>query len=205
MNRQQIYDAFDNLRPDQTTKDRMLQNILSSSDSQPAGKDVSMKKYNRRRPLLVAAMVAMMLLLVGCAAAVVMNLNSLTIKEESYVENAHYERDGSKVPATEKTRNVVSLQGIQGSKNQKAAREWYEYTQSYEPNYEKIYEDYRPPEEYSAYNVYNEEMLQKLMEVCEKYDLLPAGKEVLIQYYQSDIFYETLGLESLLNDNKAEV
>lgn len=204
MKRQQIYDTFDNIRPDQAAKERMLKNILSqTSDYQPAGKDVPVKKYNKRRPLLVAAIVVMAIFMMGCAV-VLLNLNDLRIAEETYTENAHYERDGTKVPAKEKSRTVTSLQGIVGSKNQLAAQEWYEFEQSYDPNYEKIENDYQRPEDYNGYPVFNDEMLQKVKAICEKYDLLPEGKLTMIQSHHPGIFLELTGLESLVKEGKAE-
>jgi len=198
-----LYDAFDDLRPDQAARERMLQNILNqASDLPPAGKDVTMKPY-LKKSLLIAAVLTLALTLMGCAV-VLMRLSDLRIAEETYTENAHYERDGSKVPAQEKSRTVTSLQGITGSKNQQAAQEWYEFTKSYDPNLEKIEENYLAPEEYQAYRVYNEEMLQKVKALCEKYDLLPAGRQVLIQHYQSDVFLDLIGAESLLKPGKAE-
>lgn len=200
MKRQQIYDAFDNIRPDQAAKERMLQNILSeASGSQPAGKDVSMRKYNRRRPLLVAAMVAVMLLLVGCAAVVAMNLKDLQIGEYSYTEPNHFDENGEKVYASEKTRDVISLQGIAGSKNQKAAQEWYEFEQSYDPDNAILFasDDFKAPSEYDAYFVYSQEMIDKVDEISTKYDLKLAGPIALTQIYQQDIFFDALGLNGL--------
>ncbi len=203
MKRQKIYDAFDTIRPDQAAKERMLLNILSQApDSQPAGKDVTMKTY-LKKSFLIAAVLAVAAVLMGCTV-MLMRLDDLEIAEETYIENAHYERDGSKVPAQEKSRTVTSLQGITGSKNQQAAQEWYEFEQSYDPNLEKIEEDYLAPEEYQAYRVYNEEMLQKVKEICEKYELLPAGREVLIQHWESDVFLDLIGVKSLIKAGKAD-
>lgn len=201
MKRQQIYDAFDAIRPDQAAKDRMLANILSASGPQPAGKDVTMKGY-LKKSLLIAAVLTLAIALMGCAV-VLMRLNDLQIAEETYRENAHYERDGTKVPAQEKSRTVTSLQGIAGSKNQLAAQEWYEFEQSYDPNYEKIEENYVRPKDYNGYPVFNDEMLEKVKEICEKYDLLSEGELVMIQSYHPGIFLELAGLESLVKEDKA--
>lgn len=201
MKRQQLIDAYDQICPDQTAKERMLQNILSqASDSLPAGKDVTMKGY-LKKSTLIAAVITLALVLMGCAV-VLMRLSDLQIAEESYTENAHYERNGTKVPAQEKSRTITSLQGIVGSKNQQAAQEWYEFEQGYD--YEKIEDDYLAPEEYSAYPVYNAEMLQKVMEICEKYALLPAGRQILIQHYQDDVLLDLIGVERLIKAGKAD-
>lgn len=203
MKRQQIYDAFDDLRPDQAAKKRMLANILSrTSDSQPAGKDVTMKGY-LKKSLLIAAVIMLALALMGCAV-VLMRLSDLQIAEETYTENAHYERDGSKVPAQERARTVTSLQGIVGSKNQLAAQEWYEFEQSYDPNYEKIDDHYVRPKDYNGYPIFNDEMLEKVMEICKKYGLLTEGELLIIQNYQPQVFLDLTGLEGLVKQGKAE-
>ena len=55
-----------------------------------------------RRPLLIAAIVALMLLLMGCAAAIVLYLDSIRLGEEIFVENMRHREDSSKDPETEK-------------------------------------------------------------------------------------------------------
>lgn len=70
MNRQKIRQAFDNIRPDEETKLRMLENILrQSSEIPPAGKDDTMK-HKKMRPVLIAAIIALSILLMGSAVFV---------------------------------------------------------------------------------------------------------------------------------------
>lgn len=200
MNRQQIQDAFDPICPDQAAKERMLRKILSqASDSQTAGKDVPMKKFKKRRPVLAAAMIALALLLVGCAAVVVMKLSDFEIGAYTQEERAWIDADGELIPATEVTRKVISLQGIADSANQKAAKEWYEFEKSYDTS--TISDDYSAPRQYDAYPVFSQEMVEKVDEIAEKYGLKLAGRGELVQDWQKELFYEALGIDSLLREN----
>mgnify|MGYP003397193609 CR=1 FL=1 len=58
MNRQKIISAYENVRPDDEAKMRMLENILSApSEIPPAGKDDTMK-HKKMRPAVLVAMIA---------------------------------------------------------------------------------------------------------------------------------------------------
>lgn len=59
MNRQKIQRAYENVRPDEEAKARMLQNILSeASKIPPAGKDDTMK-HKKMRPAVLVALIAL--------------------------------------------------------------------------------------------------------------------------------------------------
>ena len=60
-----------------------------------------------RKPFLLAALIALMLFLMGCAAILLLHLDDLRIGAESYTANMQYQEDGSKIPATEKTKNFI--------------------------------------------------------------------------------------------------
>lgn len=203
MNRQQIQDAFDPICPDQAAKERMLRKILSqASDSQTAGKDVPMKKFKKRRPVLAAAMIALALLLVGCAAVVVMKLSDFEIGAYTQEERAWINARGEKIPAKAVTRNVLSLQGIEGSNNQLAAKEWYEFEEKYIAEHaDEINDSFIAPREYDAYSVYTPAMKDKIDEIAQKYGLKLAGQGEIIQEWQSDVFCEALGIDGLLVKN----
>ncbi len=200
--KRRIMDAYEELRPDEVTRQRMLHNILSqSADRQTERKDTYMRRSNKRL-MMVACLMAFAVMMMGCAW-VVLELKDLVIQEETYVENAYYEKDGTPIAPTEKVEKKLSLQGIAGSKNQQAVKEWVDFLETYDPNFEKLEDDYRAPKSFQAYNIYNQEMLEKIQEICTKYGLQPAGEEVLIQHYQTDVFFKALGLRSLLKDKAA--
>lgn len=156
------------------------------------------KTGKRPQILLVAAIAALMLLLMGCAAAVLLNLDSLRVGEESYVENAHYLEDGTKVPAAEKVKDIICVAGPEGSKNQMAMQEWYEFTQSYDQTYSS---DFQKPAEYISYSANSQEMVDRINAICEKYGLKLMGKAALALHYDTDILAEVLGIDGILKDD----
>lgn len=158
-----------------------------------------------RRPLLIAAIVALMLLLMGCAAAIVLHLDSFRLGEEIYVENMRYREDGSKIPATEKVKQYISMAGMEESKNYQADREWFEFTQSYDPDRSlwKASEGFEKPAQYNDYLAYTQEMLDKIDEICEKYGLKLVGDVAIFQQGDGDVFAQTLGIHSIAREDSA--
>ena len=59
MNRQKLRKSYENIRPDEAARERMLENILSkASEIPPAGKDDTMK-YKRLKPMVLIALIAL--------------------------------------------------------------------------------------------------------------------------------------------------
>lgn len=154
-----------------------------------------------RRALLIAAIVAMLLLLVGCAAVYVLGPRDLQIGEYVFTKPRYIDAEGNKVNETEVTRDVISLQGIVGSPTFQAAQEWFEFEQSYDPDNALLNEAAKHPievsPEYDAYFVYTQEMVDKVDEITKKYGLELAGENVGAEDFQTDIFFDSLGIEQL--------
>lgn len=200
MKRQNVQDAYKRVRPDGQTKERMLEAILSAaSDLPPERKDTAMKKIPSKS-LLIAAVIGLMIFLMGCAV-VAMNLQDMKIGEHTYTQPRYIDENGEKIPAKEVTTDVISLQGISGSPSQQAAQEWYVFEQGYDMDGVLLDEaDKNPidvPREYDAYFVYTQEMIDKVDEIAAKYGLELAGAFAGTQDYETDIFFESLGLTDL--------
>lgn len=200
MKRSEIKNAYDSIAPSREAKERMLSSILSAaSQPDPVRKDDTMYRRNHK-PVLIAAIVALMVLLMGCAV-VALNLGDLKIGEYTYTEPRYIDENGNKIPETEKTRDVISLQGIAGSPSQLAAREWYEFEQSYDTDNKLLNEaDKNPinvPSEYDAYFVYTQEMMDKVDEIASKYDLELAGAIAMAEEFQMNTFFHALGIGNL--------
>ena len=135
-----------------------------------------------KRSLTVAAVIALMLFLMGCAAVVLFHLNDLKIGEQAYTQHPLYLEDGSKTPATEKVKEIISVQGFAESPNQKAAKEWYAFTKAYDiaQKYPDGIPDFTPPKDYDAYWVPTQELADKVDDICKKYDLKLAGEGALL-------------------------
>ena len=153
------------------------------------------------RPMVIAALIGLMVLLMGCAW-VVMNLDELRLGEHSYTAPKYIDEEGNKIPETEKIMDVISLQGVAGSPEQMAAKEWFDFEQSYDTDRKLMNEaDENPIEisrDYDAYFVYTQEMVDKVDEIAEKYNLKLLDTRIPFQQYQSDIFLKETGINSLL-------
>lgn len=165
------------------------------------------KRCPRRIPkvVLIAAIVSLMVLLLGCAI-VALNLNDMKIGEFTYTESRYIDKEGNKIPATEKTRDVLSLQGIAGSPEYMAAQEWDPYEWNIIMNdRDAIEDDFDAPAAYDGYFVANQEMQDKVDEICQKYDLKLLGSMALTQNFEQDIFFDALGLSGLTRKNAKAV
>ena len=199
MKKRSVVNAYQNIRPDEEAKDRMLRNILLSSEISPAGKDERIMR-KRTKPLVIAAIVGLMVFLMGCAV-VVMNLEDLKIGEYTHKHGDILDSEGNILLETYVTKDVISLQGMKDTPNQQAAQEWLEFEQSYPVDGQLIGDaeaaGYVAPREYDAYFVYDQTMQNKVDEIAEKYGLRLAGMRVLVQRDQNHIFFDALGFQNL--------
>ena len=83
MKRRSVQRAFESIRPDEAARDRMLQNILNSSEISPAGKDNWMK-HKKIRPFILVAIIVMSVFLMG--SAVIIRLTLATAPEYPLIE-----------------------------------------------------------------------------------------------------------------------
>ena len=165
------------------------------------------KIFSLRRPVLIAAIIAMMLLLVGCAIVYVLSMKEIHIgQQQTYQDVFEYDPDTGEAIAyvgqETVTEEVLTLAGIQGSRNYRAAQEWFAFKQEYDPDHSIIIElqsEGRVPEfpaEYAAYNIYTQEMKNKLDEIIKKYDLKLIGQTV--PFRTEELVCKALGLEDII-------
>lgn len=92
--------------------------------------------------------------------------------------------------------------GRSGDAIQQALKEWYEFQESYDPDY--LLATNEPdipgiPNQYEyTYSCYTQEMVDKVDEIAAKYNLKLLDEWIPFQRYQSDIFLEETGIQSLL-------
>lgn len=159
-----------------------------------------------RRPLLVAAIIALTLLLVGCAVVYVLSLNGIKLGDHLVTYDVYDENPNSKDPFAvvgqeTYTQQVLTLAGLDGTPASKAAREWYDFLETYDPDGEikKAVWGNEPDfgEEYYGYWLYTQEMKDKLDEILAKYNLKLRGKQV--EFKTSKLLFRALGMENVLN------
>ena len=130
--------------------------------------DTGVRKLPAKKMWLIAAIVALLLALAGCTVVCLLHMQDLKIGEHSVISTQQNSSE-----STERELDVLSLQGIQDSSNYLANQEWLAFTQSYEPELGEYWES---NEQYWAYNVQNQVMVDKLNEICGKYSLNVIGK-----------------------------
>lgn len=148
-----------------------------------------------RRPMLVAAILVLTLLLVGCAVVYVLSLQGLIVNQRT--------------PTTQNAEemgiiSLISLQNI----NQPALVEWLNYQESYDPDGSLMAandnNEFGIPEPYHlVYNCYTWDMVEKLDEIAERYNLQLLSQDVNLQAYAHNVLYEALNFESVIKENAA--
>ena len=171
------------------------------------------KRLSIRRPMLIAAILALTLLLVGCAVVYLLSIQEIKLGEQQVTYDAFdYDPQTGEAVAhigtKTETQQVLTLAGLSGTPASQAAREWYAFLDSYDPDREiqKSVWGNEPefPEEYYGYGLYTQKMKDKLDEILAKYDLKLRGKQV--KFPTSKLMFQALGMESVLNpDSEAQI
>lgn len=158
-----------------------------------------------RRPLLVAALIALMLLLVGCAVVYVLSMQELKLGVQQvtidiYNEDPNIGNPFEPIGQETQTLQVLTLAGMGQTPAAQAAREWYEFLEGYDPDYEIRKSVWgREPEfseEYTGYGLYTQDMKDKLDDILDKYALKLRGKAV--EFQTGKLALRTLGMEDIL-------
>lgn len=182
------------------------------SNNEHCGKQEETRRQ-LHKPLLIAAIVAMMLLLVGCAVMYVLNLKGIKLGDQIATREI-YEYDPKTGEALTYigdetyTQQVLTLAGLNGTSASKAAREWYEFCEAYDPDREiqkSVWGNYPEfPAQYYGYGLYTQEMKEKLDEILTKYNLKLRGER--IEFQTSKLLFRALGLETILcTDSTAQL
>lgn len=138
------------------------------------------KAYGHRRfhkPLLIAALIGLMVFLMGCAVYV-LKMQDLRLGQEEITYDA-FDDSMEYLGKETYTQEVFTLTGLEGTAQYQASKEWYDFKQSYDPDY-KILESVKGnypefPAEYDAYGLYSLGMKNKVDEILKAYDLKPVG------------------------------
>lgn len=160
--------------------------------AEPARKAVTI-----RRPVLIAAVIALMVFLVGCTAVVLLRLDHLRARQESYVTKTRYQEDGTKLLPTEKLRGTYILAG-ENSKTRPAILAWINFLKEFDPDGAKGAEAYAS----GTGDAYQQTFVDKQAEICKTYGLPQAGDRLVIQS-DTDLFRKLLGMDSLIKADGA--
>ena len=151
------------------------------------------------RGFLIAAVIAAMLLLVGCTVAYVMKMQDFKLGETQESYDA-FDPDTLEYLGKETyTEQVFTVAGLQNTPAYQAAQEWFDFKQSYDPDLtilDSVWgNEPEFPAEYDSYNIYTQEMKDKLDEIIEKYNLKLAGAALEFRTLRN--MCDALGIERI--------
>ena len=190
--------------------------VISAEEFRQGTQQVKVKRLSSKRALLIAAVIALTLLLVGCAVVYVLRMQNLHVGEYSIYVPEVYDEDGNVIPVeTRKPTQLLSIQGV----NMEALAEWVEFTNSYDKDgtimlaADRAAKEGGPgnpwefPDNYHlTYGCYSQEMMDKLDEIVEKYDLKLLSAYTTCQSYEMSVMFEALGFDGvMLNSPTAEI
>ena len=150
---------------------------------------------------LVAAVIGLMLLLVGCTVAYVLRLQDLKVAEYRPTTPTVYDENGDVISLpTIAPRTQITLQGA----NQEALAEWNSFCRDYDPDGAIVTANDNnelgiPNPYYIPYGCYSWDMVDKLDEIVQKYDLKLLSPDVGCQSYESSVLFSSLGIDGVFH------
>ena len=161
----------------------------------------------KRKLWLIAAVIALALLLVGCAVVYVLRMQSLKVGEFSFYIPTEYDENGEAIPMA--SHEPITLLSRQGT-NMEALKEWIAFKNSYDQDSTVMIESDLamksghpwdiPENYYFTYDCYSPEMVDKLNEIVEKYDLKLLSTIIQLDQYEGSVPLDSLGLTGLTYD-----
>ena len=191
------------------------QKFIEESEMEPAVRKTGTgTRFVLRKHILIAAIIALMVFFMGCAVVYVLSMNGINIgQQQTFQDVFEYDPESGQAVAylgqETVTEEVLTLAGMKGSPNYKAAQEWFAFKQEYDPDH-SIFNELQStgqvpefPAEYQAYHLYSQEMKDKLDEILEKYDLNLIGRT--IPFKTEELVCKALGLEDIVVPGKEAV
>ena len=176
--------------------------VISAEEFRQGKKKAQIKRLSTRKMWLIAAVIALMLLLVGCAVIYVLRMQDMKVGEYSFYVPTEYDENGNVIPV--ETQEPITLLSLQGT-NMEALAEWLAFTNSYDQDGTILIEadgtgsEWELPDNYQlTYGCYSQEMVDKLDEIVNKYHLKLLSSYIPLNYYESSVLLNSLGLKGLV-------
>lgn len=176
--------------------------VISAEEFRQGKQKAQMKRLSTRKMWLIAAVIALMLLLVGCAVVYVLRMQNLKVGEYSFYIPTEYDEDGNVIPA--ESQEPIIMLSLQGT-NMEALTEWVTFTNTYDQDGTILIEadgtgsEWELPDNYHlTYGCYSQEMVDKLDEIVNKYHLKLLSSYIPLNYYESSVLLNSLGLKGLV-------
>ena len=176
--------------------------VISAEEFRQGKQKAQVKRLSTRKMWLIAAVIALMLLLVGCAVVYVLRMQNLKVGEYSFYIPTEYDEDGNVIPA--ESQEPIIMLSLQGT-NMEALTEWVTFTNTYDQDGTILIEadgtgsEWKLPDNYHlTYGCYSQEMVDKLNEIVNKYHLKLLSSYIPLNYYESSVLLNSLGLKGLV-------
>lgn len=115
------------------------------------------------------------------------------------------EEAAAKPPTVHKKTTFLSMQGYYDSPNQQALMEWLAFRESYDVDKTLLYaNDHNEsdiPVDYFTYGCYTWDMVNKVNEILEKYDLTLLTNQELVQSNEPELWLESLNIDGIFREN----
>lgn len=184
--------------------------VIGAEEFRQGKQKAQIKRRSTRKAWLIAAVIAMMLLLVGCAVVYVLRMQDMKVGEYNFYVPTEYDENGNVIPV--ESQEPITLLSLQGA-NMEALAEWVAFTNTYDQDLSIAHEADKAakagtpwdiPENYHlTYGCYSQEMVDKLNEIVEKYELKLLSSDIPCNYYESSVLLRSLDLDGLLCDDPA--
>ena len=176
--------------------------VISAEEFRQGKQIAQVKRLSTRKVWLIAAVIALMLLLVGCAVVYVLRMQNLKVGEYSFYIPTEYDEDGNVIPV--ESQEPIIMLSLQGT-NMEALTEWVTFTNTYDQDGTILIEadgtgsEWELPDNYHlTYGCYSQEMVDKLDEIVNKYHLKLLSSYIPLNYYESSVLLNSLGLKGLV-------
>lgn len=176
--------------------------VIGAEEFRQGKQKAQIKRLSVRKVWLIAAVIALMLLLVGCAVIYVLRMQDMKVGEYSFYVPTEYDENGNVIPV--ETQEPITLLSLQGT-NMEALAEWLAFTNSYDQDGTILIEadgtgsEWELPDNYHlTYGCYSQEMVDKLDEIVNKYHLKLLSSYIPLNYYESSVLLNSLGLKGLV-------
>lgn len=177
-------------------------NYILEAEKIRSGEDpVTVKGVSKKRIVLIAAVIALTLLLVGCAVVYALRMQNLKVGEY------HHYISGVIDDAPVEEAKSITLISLQGT-HLEAMTEWIAFLQDYDSDHMLAVEAQSMgytgdiPSQYSmTYGCYTREMMDKLDEIVQKYDLKLLSDKKPFMQGEGKLVLDTLGIDSIHREN----
>lgn len=165
------------------------------------------KSISAKRAWLIAAIIMLLLLLVGCTVTYFLRMQDMQVGEYQHYISGMVDSDDNGVSAEgQKPITLISLQGT----HMEALAEWIAFVEVYDSDHmiaveaESIGNTGNIPEQYYVtYGCYTQEMVDKLEEIVEKYELKLLSSKVQFAQQESSSVLQILGLEGVCRETQS--